>query len=155
MNATSPINRLEKSTFRNMTSAKAYLLDTDTCIYTIKQKPCSVVEKVKKTKESKIFISSITVSELEYGLQKSKMRNKTREALIRFLVPFNIVDFTSSDAYQYGIIRSYLESIGQIIGPYDQQIAAQAISRKLILVTNNIKEFSRIPDLKLENWVKD
>ena len=75
--------------------------------------------------------------------------------MVRFLVPFEIVDFNPKDAYEYGKIRAFLESRGQIIGPYDLQIAAQAISRNLILVTNNVKEFKRIPNIKIENWVNE
>ena len=127
-------------------------MDTNICVYTIKKKPISVIEKVKSFANEEICISTITISEMEYGIQKSIFKDSSREALIRFLVPFEIIDFSSSDAYEYGKIRAFLEKKGQIIGPYDLQIASQALSRGLILVTNNVKEFSRVPGLKIENW---
>ncbi len=137
-----------------MKEQKAYLLDTDTCIFTIRERPPEVIQRVKKMCCDKIFISSVTVSELEYGIQKSKQKCASRDALIRFLVPFEIVDFTARDACEYGKIRAWLEARGKIIGPYDLQIAAQAMSRGLTLVTNNVREFSRIPGLLIENWVQ-
>jgi len=130
-----------------------YLLDSNICIYTINKRPIEVIEKVKAFRNDEICISSITISELEYGIQKSKIKSNSREALIKFLVPFEILNYDSCDAYEYGKIRAFLESKGKLIGPYDLQIAAQAISRNLILVTNNVKEFSRIPELRIENWV--
>jgi tRNA(fMet)-specific endonuclease VapC len=130
-----------------------YLLDTNMCIYIINKRPEQVIEKIKKMKPSQIKISSISLGELEYGVSKSKYRDKNRNALIDFVSAFDIVDFDDNDAEVYGLIRADLEKKGQIIGPYDMQIAAQAITRNLILVTNNTDEFSRILNLKLENWV--
>jgi tRNA(fMet)-specific endonuclease VapC len=138
-----------------MKSKRKYLLDTDTCIYIIKKHPPEVVKKVIKISDDGICISSVSISELEYGIQKSQIKSASRDALVRFLVAFEIIDFNSKDAYEYGRIRAYLESKGKIIGPYDLQIAAQAISRKMILVTNNTREFSRIPELEIENWVNE
>jgi tRNA(fMet)-specific endonuclease VapC len=130
-----------------------YLLDTNICIYVINNKPQSVVEKVKTFDSRDIKLSSVSVSELEYGVSKSKYREKNREALIHFISGFEIIPFDEKDAEVYGLIRADLENRGEIIGPYDMQIAAQAMTRDLILVTNNTKEFSRIPNLQLENWV--
>ena len=130
-----------------------YLLDSNICIYIINQNPRSVVEKIKKFKPNQIKLSSISIGELEYGVSKSPNRERNRNALLDFSSCFDIVDFNDEDAEIFGIIRSDLERRGQIIGPYDMQIASQAISRDLILVTNNLKEFSRIPNLKLENWI--
>jgi len=123
------------------------------CIYIINKRPEQVIEKIKKMKPSQIKISSISLGELEYGVSKSKYRDKNRNALIDFVSAFDIVDFDDNDAEVYGLIRADLEKKGQIIGPYDMQIAAQAITRNLILVTNNTDEFSRILNLKLGNWV--
>jgi len=130
-----------------------YLLDTNICIYIINKNPRSMVEKIKQYDPSEIKLSSISLAELEYGIAKSKHKEKNRTALIDFVSAFDIIPFTDEDAEIFGIIRADLEKRGQIIGPYDMQIAAQAISRRLILVTNNTAEFSRISKLKLDNWV--
>ena len=130
-----------------------YLLDTNICIYIINKRPDSVIEKVKQVKPSQIKLSAISVGELEYGVSKSKSREKNRTALIDFLSGFDIIPFDDIDAEVYGLIRADLERKGQIIGSYDMQIAAQAISKGLILVTNNTGEFSRIETLKIENWI--
>ena len=73
--------------------------------------------------------------------------------MLRFVSAFDILDFNDSDAEVYGSIRADLERKGMVIGPYDMQIAAQALTRDIILVTNNTGEFSRIPNIKIENWV--
>jgi len=130
-----------------------YLLDTNICIYIINKRPEQVVKRIKTLKPTQIKLSSISLGELEYGVSKSKNRDQNRHALMDFVSAFDIVDFDDNDAEIYGLIRADLEKKGQIIGPYDMQIAAQAMTRDLILVTNNIDEFSRIMKLKLENWV--
>jgi tRNA(fMet)-specific endonuclease VapC len=130
-----------------------YLLDTNICIYIINNSPKQVVNHIKKLKVHQVKLSSISLAELEYGVSKSSSREKNRKALINFASAFDIVNFNDNDAEVYGLIRAELEKRGQVIGPYDMQIAAQAITRNLILVTNNTEEFARIPDLKLENWV--
>ena len=130
-----------------------YLLDTNICIYIINNYPKKVVEKVKTLKPNQIKLSTISLAELEYGVSKSKYREKNRDALINFASAFDIIPFDDEDAEVFGVIRTDLEKRGQIIGAYDMQIAAQAISKQLILVTNNESEFSRINGLKLENWI--
>jgi tRNA(fMet)-specific endonuclease VapC len=130
-----------------------YLLDTNICIYIINNNPKQVVMKIKQHKPNQIKLSSISLGELEYGVSKSNQREQNRNALMDFVSAFDIVDFNDYDAEVYGLIRADLEKKGQIIGPYDMQIAAQAITRDLVLVTNNAKEFSRIINLQLENWV--
>jgi tRNA(fMet)-specific endonuclease VapC len=130
-----------------------YLLDTNICIYIINKSPEQVVKRIKKFKPNQIKLSSISLGELEYGVSKSKQREKNRNALVDFVSAFDIVEFNNNDAEVYGLIRADLEKKGHIIGPYDMQIAAQAMTRDLILVTNNTDEFSRIMDLKLDNWV--
>jgi len=130
-----------------------YLLDTNICIYIINKKPRSVVEKIKKLKPSQVKLSAISIGELEYGVSKSKNREKNRNALIDFVSGFDILPFTDSDAEVFGLVRADLERRGTVIGSYDMQIAAQSISNDLILVTNNTGEFERINGLKLENWV--
>jgi tRNA(fMet)-specific endonuclease VapC len=99
-------------------------------------------------------ISSITVAELEYGVSKSKRMEQNRITLRDFLSSFDIISFDIRDAEIYGIIRAELEHRGELIGPYDMQLAAQALARNLIFVTNNTAEFSRIKKLRLENWAR-
>jgi len=130
-----------------------YLLDTNICIYIINQNPKQVVDHIKKLKVHQVKLSAISLAELEYGVSKSRAREKNRQALIHFASAFDIVDFNDEDAEVFGLLRTDLEKKGQVIGPYDMQIAAQAITRDLILVTNNTVEFARIPNIKLENWV--
>jgi len=129
-----------------------YLLDTNICIYIINKSPKNIVEKMRSFNPNDIKISTITVSELEYGASKSLNRIKNRFAMNNFLSPFQIIPFDAQDAEIYGIIRTELELRGKPIGPYDLQLAAQALARGFILVTNNTDEFSRIKQLKLENW---
>lgn len=130
-----------------------YLLDTNICIYIIKKKPESVIKIFSKIKLGDVAISAITIAELYFGLAKSSKPNENTIALQEFLQPLVTLDFNSDDAVVYGRIRAGLEANGQMIGAMDLLIAAIALSRELILVTNNDKEFSRIKDLKLENWI--
>ena len=100
-----------------------------------------------------ICISSISVSELYYGVHKSQMLERNLQALALFLAPLNIVDYDEKASIEYGKIRSALESSGKTIGSLDMLIAAHAKSMGVTLVTNNTKEFERVHGLKLENWV--
>lgn len=129
-----------------------YLLDTNICIYIIKKKPQVVLKKLKSRSPNEIFISSITVAELEYGVAKSDYPEKNKLSLIEFLSIFNILSFDDRDAVEFGTIKAHLSRKGKIIGPMDLLISAQAKSKNLVLVTNNVKEFERIPDLRIENW---
>jgi len=131
-----------------------YLLDTNICIYIIKKKPENVIKKFLKLRPGSVTISSITLSELYYGVFKSSKTNENMIAMQEFVSPLIILDFTDQDAIIYGKIRAELEGKGKLIGAMDLLIASIAKSRELILVTNNTKEFSRISDLKLENWVE-
>jgi tRNA(fMet)-specific endonuclease VapC len=131
-----------------------YLLDTNICIYLIKQQHEVVLKKLKSHPISSIKVSTVTIAELYYGVSKSKQIKKNEDALIKFLSPFEFIPFTDGDAIAYGEIRADLERKGQIIGPYDLQIAAQARTRKLTLITNNEKEFLRVSGLVVENWAK-
>ena len=129
-----------------------YLLDTNICIYIINNHPKSMVKKICNLSPQDIKISSISVAELEYGASKSSRREQNRTALYNFLSSFEIIPFDGRDAEIYGIIRTELETRGKLIGPYDLQLAAQALARDLIFVTNNTNEFVRIKKLKLEGW---
>lgn len=129
-----------------------YLLDTNTCIFIKNNKPLHVLEKLRSVLDQNVFLSSITVAEMQYGVYNSQNIEKNRISLTEFLAPFQIIDFDNRDAEFFGKIRSKLRKEGNLIGPYDMLIAAQALSRKLILVTNNVNEFERIPDLIIEDW---
>jgi tRNA(fMet)-specific endonuclease VapC len=129
-----------------------YLLDTDTSIYIIKQKPASVLRRLRSEAIEQIAVSTITVAELEHGVTKSHQPERNRLALMEFLLPFALLDFDYPAAEAYGSIRTALEARGSPIGPLDLLLAAQAVSRDLVLVTNNTREFARVPGLRIENW---
>ncbi len=133
-----------------------YLFDTNICIYLINKKFEYLIDRVEEYGIENIGISSITIAELEYGIAKSSSpyKEENRVALLEFLLPFKFIDFNQNDAYEYGRIRQDLQSQGKIIGNMDILIGSQAVSRELILVTNNEKEFKRIDNLEIENWVK-
>ena len=131
-----------------------FLLDTDTCIYAIKQ-DASVLRRLLSESRADIAVSVITEGELRTGAAKSSNADKTRRRVENFLRPLGILEFTSEDAASYAQIRSRLERAGTPIGPLDTLIAAQAVLRKLTLVTNNQREFSRIPGLRVKNWSAD
>ena len=129
-----------------------YLLDTNICIYLIKNKPKKLLTKIHKTPLSEIAVSSITIAEMEYGIAKSTKPTESRIALMKFLLPFEIIDFTEEAAPHYGSIRCDLQKKGTPIGNMDLLIASIALAHGLTLVTNNVKEFSRIDNLKIEDW---
>ena len=132
----------------------AWMLDTNICIYIIKQRPAFVLEHFKNIEPGQVFISSITLAELEYGVTKSGYPEKNQEALNKFLIPLIVAPFDIEQANEYGNIRANLELNGNPIGPLDNLIAAHARSLGFTLVTNNEKEFNRIEGLLLENWAK-
>lgn len=129
------------------------MLDTNICIYIIKNKPLNVLEELKKCDVGDIILSSITVSELVYGAYKSQFIEKNLKAIEHFLIPFDVAEYDYKAAFEYGKIRATLEKQGQTIGSLDMLIAAHAKSLDVALVTNNMKEFKRVEALKLENWI--
>ncbi len=129
-----------------------FLLNTCICIYLINKRPLPLLSKFKQHQPGEIGISVITASELQYGVAKSSRKEENQERLDTFLAPFEILPYDAKAISTYGRIRADLEKRGQLIGPLDMLIAAQALSSSLILVTNNEKEFQRIPDLRLKNW---
>ena len=129
-----------------------YLLDTNICIHIIRHKSTKIIQHLTSLTIGDVGLPSIVVAELQYGVQKSMDTNKNQQALLQFLIPFVIVDFDQAAAVTYGAIRADLERRGLPIGPLDLLIAAQAISRNLILVTNNTREFARLAQLQLEDW---
>ena len=131
-----------------------YLIDTNICIYIMNKHPAEVIKKFKQFVLGDIGISTITASELQYGVSKSIHRKENQKRLEQFMAPFEILAYDEMAAKEYGDIRFHLEKEGQPIGPLDVLIAAHAISRNLILVTNNDKEFKRIKNLQVENWTE-
>lgn len=129
------------------------MLDTNICIYILKNKPEQVRKKFKQFDIGDLALSSVTVSELYFGAYKSEYIEKNLLALENFLIPFDIVDYDLKACIEYGKIRASLEKNGKIIGGLDIMIAAHARSLDAVLVTNNLKEFQRVENLSLENWV--
>ena len=129
------------------------MLDTNICIYIIKQKPENVINRFRQLPISSLAISSITLSELEYGVMKSLKPDQNQVALSQFVAPLEILPYGDDDAQYYGNLRAFLEKQGNSIGSLDMLIAAHALSVNCTLVTNNEKEFSRVPDLQIENWI--
>jgi tRNA(fMet)-specific endonuclease VapC len=130
-----------------------YLLDTNICIYAIKNRPAQVIERLRAHEAEGLGISSISVAELYFGVAKSgSVRNL--EALRHFLEPLEIADFDAEAAEVYGDVRLALERAGTPIGPLDTQIAAHALALGVVLVTNNTREFERVSGLVVENWAE-
>ena len=132
-----------------------YMLDTNMIVYAKNRRPESVLKKLLQHDPSEICISSITFAELEFGVYNSSRPAQNRLALMLFLSGITILPFEESAALVYGSIRHHLKTQGMIIGANDLLIAAHAKSLNLILVTHNTREFSRIPDLILEDWALD
>lgn len=131
-----------------------YMLDTNICIYVVKKKPENLLRRFREEMERGIYISSITLAELECGMKHSSDPVKNEQALLRFLAPLSVLPFGAAAASEYGEIRAYLQSRGTPIGPLDMLIAAHARVEGMTLVTNNMREFERIPELDLENWAE-
>lgn len=131
-----------------------FMLDTNICIYIIKQKPAKVLKRFSQYSPGDIFISSITLAELRYGVEKSLHIQQNHDALSGFIVPLEIAAFDEKSAEEYGKVRAQLEKKGQLIGSMDMLIASNALSLNLTLVTNNVKEFRRIKKLKVVDWTK-
>ena len=130
-----------------------YLLDTNIVAYIINERPFEVLTKFQSFSKNEIFVSSIVVAELWFGVAKSHKKEQNKLALESFLAPLTIIDFDSAAAKFYGLIRADLENKGMVIGSNEMLLAAHAISLGLILVTNNAREFERVEGLKIENWV--
>ena len=131
-----------------------FMLDSDICIYLIKKRPESVIKRIGESLADGIVISSITLAELEFGVANSTYPEKNSNALIQMLSSINTLPFDSRAAAAYGPLRAALQQSGLLIGALDMLIAAHAKSLNLTLVTNNIREFSRINGLKVENWAE-
>jgi len=130
-----------------------WMLDTDTCIAIIKRKPENALKKLRGKSIGQVGISAITLSELTFGIEKSRRRDQAREALSEFVIALEVAPFEGDAASVYGMVRASLEVKGQPIGPLDTLIGAHALSLDVTLVTHNTREFSRIDGLRLEDWV--
>ena len=130
------------------------MLDTNICIYAIKHKPEKVLEELQRHDPSDVCISAVTYAELIHGVEKSAAIEKNRLALSLLLANIEIFDFDAKAADCYGKIRTELEKKGSPIGPLDMMIAGHARSLEFTLVTNNMKEFSRVSGLRMENWAE-
>ncbi len=131
-----------------------YMLDTNICIYAIKNRPEQVLEHIKDNMEYGMCISSITLAELEHGVAKSAFSEKNRAALTKFLTILEVLPFDDSAAREYGEIYADLQKQGTPIGMMDALIAGHSRSKGLTLVTNNVREFKRVPGLYIENWAE-
>ena len=129
-----------------------YLLDTNICIYTIKNRPESVRQAFIE-RDGQMCVSTVTQMELIYGAERSAAVSRNLKVVEGFLQRLEVKDFDSDAAMHTGQVRAELAKIGQPIGPYDQMIAGHARSLGLIVVTNNTREFERVPGLRVENWV--
>ena len=128
------------------------MLDTNICIYLIKEQPASVLERFTAHPVGDIGISVITLAELEYGIAKSSRPARNRTALEQFLSPLEVAAFDRDASATYGRVRTTLEKRGQPIGSMDLLIAAHAISLDVRLITHNVKEFGKVPGLRTEDW---
>jgi len=129
-----------------------YMLDTDTCSYIMKRSSNVLLDRLRKTPVSDVCVSVITKAELLYGVEISPRRKHDAIALDAFLVFAEVLDLPEAAAPHYASIRAYLKARGTLIGANDLLIAAHARCLGLILVTNNTREFARVPKLKIENW---
>ena len=131
-----------------------YLLDTNICIYAINGRHPQLTKKLLSVSPEEIAVSSITIGELEYGAAKSNWGERTRETIRAFLANFPVVSFEEEDALLFGKNRAILEKAGMTIGILDLMIGSQGVRNDLIVVTHNVREFERIPGIKIEDWVE-
>ena len=131
-----------------------YMLDTNICIYAIKNKSEQVLRKLKSNLENGLCISAITLAELELGVEKSNRPEKNTAALMQLLSIIEVLPFTDLAAVEYGKLCAYLQRQGTPIGTMDMLIASHAKAENAVIVTNNVREFERVPDLKIENWAE-
>jgi tRNA(fMet)-specific endonuclease VapC len=131
-----------------------YLLDTNHCIYLINGKYPEIARRLARQKTGSIALSSITTSELWYGVENSARREQNRAALAKFLLPLEVLPYDEDASQAYGKLRAFLGKNGRGVGSMDLLIAAHAVSLKGILVTHNLREFRNVPELKLEDWTE-
>jgi tRNA(fMet)-specific endonuclease VapC len=130
----------------------SYMLDTNICIYVMKNYPQALQQKFNALAEQ-LCISSITLGEVHYGAEKSARRAENLTAIEDFVARLDVLPFGTKAAVHYGQVRAELERAGTPCGPHDMQIGGHARSEGLIVVTNNVREFGRMPGIRTENWV--
>jgi tRNA(fMet)-specific endonuclease VapC len=130
------------------------MLDTSICIQIIHRKPADLLSRLTALSIGDAGISAISIAELQVGVRKSRDPARNAEALALFLLPLEIAAFDYAAAEAYGRVRAHLENTGEQIGPLDTLIAGHAVSLGVILVTDNVAEFSRVPELHIENWLR-
>ena len=130
-----------------------YLLDTNICIYALKRQPPEVLERLKAVGRREVALSVITVLELRHGAHKSQQPEIAHSKLDFFLSPMRILPFDERAAAEAAELRAHLDLQGRPIGDLDSLIAGHALALDLILVSNNLREFDRVPGLRVENWV--
>lgn len=128
-----------------------YMLDTDICIYVVKNYPAELRERFNLLTDQ-LCISSITLGELHYGAEKSARRLENLRAIMQFAARLEVLPFSADAAVHFGQLRAELERLGQPVGAYDMLIGAHARSEGLIVVTHNRREFDRMPGLRVEDW---
>jgi tRNA(fMet)-specific endonuclease VapC len=129
------------------------MLDTNTCIAIIKERPAEARKKLNEIPVGDVGVSSVVVAELWYGVTQSQRQKDNEEALNGFLQYVTVLDWPAQAAPEYGRIRTHLQQKGTPIGSMDLLIAAHAVTVGAVLVTDNVREFRRVPKLKVENWV--
>ena len=131
------------------------MLDTNTLVYVLNRRPQhqTVVERYDAADPRLTCISSITLAELRFGVEQSALREVTQAKLDRLAAALTVLPFEARAAHAYGVLRAQLQKAGKLIGPLDMLIAGHAISLGAMLVTNNVREFSRVPGLRTENWL--
>ncbi len=131
-----------------------YLLDTNICIYAMKNIYPSLTKKLFEMDPAEIFLSTVTIAELEYGCAKSMWEARSRSITNIFVATYSVLPFEQDDAVLSGRLRAELAKVGKPIGPYDILIAAQGIARGLTVITHNTEEFRRVPGIQLEDWTE-
>ena len=131
-----------------------YLLDSNICVYAMKNRPQQVLRRLQNVGRAAVAVSVVTVLELRQGAEGSQQRELAHARLDDFLGPMEVLSFEEADAFVAARIRTQLFRIGRPIGDFDSLIAAHALARDLIVVTNNVDEFERVPDLEIENWAE-
>lgn len=130
----------------------AYMLDTNICIYLMKSRPFGLRERFDE-RTGQLCVSTITLGELHYGAEKSSRRDRNIEAIEAFIARLDVLPYSAKAAMHFGQLRADLTRKGTPVGPFDMLIGAHARSEGLVLVTNNTREFARMPGLRVENWV--
>ena len=129
-----------------------YMLDTSICIYVLRDRPPALRQRFDREAD-RVCISTVCLTELYYGVEKSARRPANLQAVEGFIARLEVLDFSAAAAAHHGQLRTELKRLGRLAGPYDMLIGAHARSQGLIVVTNNVREFTRMPGLRAENWL--